>query len=156
MKTVEMELALASWFDYRMNLIVPNVHWGLEMHECDLLCLSQAGYATEVEIKISIADLRADAKKAHGHRSGGRIKFLWFAFPTNLKKKLDDIEELVPERAGILFVKPDDDDNFHVPKVRRHREAVKQPARKFTDLERYKLARLGALRIWNLKRKAMK
>ena len=73
--TPEMECRLADYFGYRKNLIVPNVYWGLDMHECDLLVLSQAGYATEIEIKISIADLRADAKKVHGHRSGGRIKY---------------------------------------------------------------------------------
>lgn len=149
-----MECVLANWFDYRQSLIVPNVHWGLEMHECDLLVLSQAGYATEVEIKISIADLRADAKKRHGHRSGGRIKYLWFAFPIKLKKKLEVIEELVPRRAGILFVDERIKDD-HRCRVRRHREPEKRPARKFTELERYKMARLGALRIWNLKRKLL-
>ena len=156
MKTVDMELALVAHFDYRRNLIVPNVHWGMNMHECDLLMLSQHNYATEVEIKISMADLRADAKKPHGHRSGGRIKNLWFALPEKLKEKhLEKIEQLVPERAGILFVR-EDDDNW-TPRVRMHRPPRGNAnARNWTDEERYKLARLGALRIWNLKRKILK
>lgn len=154
MKTIEMELKLVSYLDYRRNLIVPNVHWGLNMHECDLLLLTQSGYATEIEIKISMADLRRDKHKAHGHRSGGRIKKLYFALPAKLKEKhLEEIEALVPERAGIYFVY--DDDERWCP-VRVHREAVvNNNARKFTDDERYRMARLGALRIWNLKRKTL-
>jgi len=62
--TPEMECALAGWFDYRQNLIVPCVYWGVGYytHECDLLIVSRAGYVTEVEIKISRSDLRADAR----------------------------------------------------------------------------------------------
>ena len=152
--TPEMECALANYFNYRVNLIVPNIHWGMSnLHECDLFVLSQAGYATEVEIKISMADLRADAKKWHGHRST-RIKRLYFALPLALGDKYPaKIRELVPERAGILFVREADTDDWRQPKVIKSREAVKQKTSRFTESERYKVARLGAIRIWNLKRK---
>jgi hypothetical protein len=149
-----MECALANYFNYRTNLIVPNVCWGLDIHECDLFILSQAGYATEVEIKISIGDLRADAKKRHGHRSN-RIKRLYFAMPLALGNKYHAmIHELVPERAGILLVREKDDD-WRQPKIIKGREAVKQRTSRFTDTERYKIARLGAIRIWPLKRKLL-
>ena len=150
--TPEMECALANWFDYRMNLIVPNVHWGLNMHECDLLIVSKAGYCTEVEIKISRADLRADKKKRHGHRCA-RIKYLYFAVPEKLEAAAI---EFAPSRAGIITVKPSmssmDPRNDGSPRCKRIREPIvtvkPQP---MPDSERYKVARLGALRIWGLK-----
>ena len=151
--TPEMECALANYFNYRRNLIVPCVSWGMDFHECDLLILSQAGYATEVEIKISLADLKADAKKRHGHRSN-RIKRLYFALPLALCDKHPiTITALVPERAGILCVREANTDDWRQPKVIKSREAVKQKTSRFTERERYKVARLGAIRIWNLKRK---
>ncbi len=151
--TSEMECALADYFNYRKNLIVPNICWGMALHECDLFILSQAGYATEVEIKISMADLRADAKKRHGHRSN-RIKRLYFALPIELGDRHHaKIMELVPERAGVLFVRHQDKQWWPQPRVLKSREAVKQPATRCTEAERYKIARLGALRIWRLKKK---
>lgn len=151
--TPEMECALANWFDYRVNLIVPNVYWGFgyDMHECDLLIVSKAGYVTEVEIKISRADLKADAKKSHGHENQ-RIKYLYFAVPTALEEAA---LEFAPERAGIIVVRNDFPGADRVgPRCRRVREpsAIKHVS-KMTDRERYKVARLGALRIWKLKRK---
>ena len=38
--------------------------------------------------------------------------------------------------------------------VIKSREAVKQKTARFTERERYQVARLGALRIWKLKREA--
>ena len=159
MKTPEMECALASWFDYRVNLIVPNVHWGMNMHECDLLIVSKAGYVTECEIKVSRHDLKKDAEKLHGHNGGRVIKFLYFALPERLLAQGNVIDEdvvaMIPERAGILVVR-DKEPGDRSPRVRRAREP--QPNRnatKMPDSERYKVARLGALRIWNLKRKLM-
>jgi len=148
--TPEMECALASWFNFRLNLIVPNVYWGFSynMHECDLLIVSRAGYCTEVEIKITRADLKADAKKAHGHKNVS-IKYLYFAIPTYL----DHCLEFVPERAGIILVKPYVPGDWS-PRCKRVREPQCQKgARKMTDKQRYKVARLGALRIWGLKRR---
>ena len=152
-----MEIALASWFDYRVNLIVPNVYWGfdLDMHECDLLIVSKAGYMTEVEIKISKADLKKDREKLHGHRNY-RIKYLYFAVPEKLEAAA---LEFAPERAGIITVR--DEDNIpgvypYHPKCKRIRAPTRiKNVSKMTDRERYKVARLGALRIWSLKQKVI-
>ena len=60
--TLEMETLLMNHFNYLQNIIVPNVSNGIFhkehgwLHECDLLVLSKANYATEIEIKISKAD----------------------------------------------------------------------------------------------------
>ena len=67
--TPEMEVALAAFFDSRRNLIVPCVHWGMNMHEGDLLMVSMAGYCTEIEIKVTRADLKNDASIIGGIHS---------------------------------------------------------------------------------------
>ena len=150
--TSEMEIALSTWLDYRANLIVPNVYWGMNVHECDLLVVSRAGYLTEIEIKVSRANLKADAKKWHGHESD-QIKRLFFALPDYLEHCID----MVPERAGIILVRPmqqKDIDAGWSPRCREIRPAKRNPAAtKISDADRYKIARLGALRIWRLKRK---
>ena len=149
--TPEMECAIACFLDYRLNLIVPNVYWGLSgLHECDLLVVSKAGYLTEIEIKITRADLRADKKKWHGHNSD-RIKRLFFALPDYLESCID----MVPERAGIILVRPKSNVAgqypYH-PRCREIRPAQRnKAAQKISDADRYKIARLGALRIWRLK-----
>ncbi len=149
-----MEVALANFLDYRANVIVPNIWWGLSgWYECDLLVVSKAGYLTEIEIKITRADLRADKKKAHGHRCPG-IKYLFFALPDYLEHCID----MVPERAGIILVRPESVDYesnpFWAPRCRQIRPAQRnKSAPKVSDEDRYKIARLGAMRIWRLKRK---
>ena len=78
LKTDEMEVALAEYFDSRANLIVPNVYHSFFKHELDLLVLTKSGYAYEIEIKITAADLKKDVKKRHGHRDE-RIKKIYLA-----------------------------------------------------------------------------
>ena len=147
MKTIEIEIAVAQHFGYRTNLIVPNISWGLNIHECDLFILSQAGYATEVEIKVSKGDLLKDADKPHQHYSD-MIKNLYFAIPEKLEEHISHI----PERAGIIVLKRHRVYNNLMCEVMRKPKPNKN-ARKLTDKERYQVARLGALRIWGLKHK---
>ena len=144
--TPEMEIALSLYFGRRTNLIIPNVSWGMFNHECDLIVLTPAGYAWEVEIKISKADLIKDKLKRHGHRDH-RIKYLYFAIP----KYLEEYIEHIPERSGIVIVDEKRPYYEHHPcRVIRKPSAISNPY-KFTDRDRYKIARLGALRIWTLK-----
>lgn len=145
----EIEDAVVRHFDPFRNLIVPNIADGLGIHECDVLILTPAGYAYEVEIKTSRADLIRDKQKPHGHRHK-KIKALYFAIPETLIK---DIEH-IPERAGIFIIKPikhwHDDSYYFLA------ELIKKPEitgrYKFTDDERYRMARLGTIRMWDLKR----
>lgn len=144
--TSEMEVAVALFLNTRQNLIIPNVHWGMEMHECDLLMLTPSGYATEIEIKITLQDLKADAKKRHNHIDG-RISALYFALPKKLEKNID----LVPNRAGIIIV---DEETGWCRKIRKPEKTKK--AYQFCKDEKYKIARLGAMRLWGLKEKINK
>ena len=138
----EIELSVARYFSWRINLIVPNVSWGLWLHECDLLVVTKAGYCYEVEIKISLSDLKADAKKSHGHKSK-MIRKLYFAIP----EYLTDAIEHIPENAGILIISARG-------QCKMFRDAAtNSEAPKLTEKERYQVARLGTMRIFNLKQK---
>jgi hypothetical protein len=151
----DIEVAVSTHFDYRRNLIVPNIHWGLNLHECDLLILSSAGYATEVEIKISRADLLRDKEKSHGHISD-MIKAFWFAVPEALTEYAVDH---IPEEAGLLSVfepkRPGNSEaTLHLRPYRCRvvcAPTLRAGSRKFTDAERYQLARLGLMRYWTLR-----
>jgi len=146
MTAPEIELAVGEYFNVRTNVIVPNISWGMFIHECDLLVLTPAGYAYEVEIKTSKSDLIADKQKSHGHKSN-LIKFLYFAIPSNLLPCIEHI----PERAGVIEVY----ENSRYPgyiKCRIIRKPeVNKLAKKWNDKDKFNLARLGTMRMWPLK-----
>lgn len=147
--TPEMELALVQYFDARRNIIVPNVSFGFDIHECDLLILRPSGHAIEVEIKISRSDLKKDQKKWHNHHDRqNRIRELWFAVPDYL----GDVQDLIPERAGIMRIRRGEwSGRLYASKVREAEPDLK--AQKLNDQQRLRLTRLGTMRIWSLKRK---
>jgi len=166
-KTIEMEVAVAKLFNPRQCLIVPNVDWGFPGlgHEADLLILRASNYLTEVEIKISLEDLKADLRKAHNHESP-KLRHLFFAVPFNL---LEKGLHLIPSEAGIIVVEEKSflDITYRVGKspiktpvtelvARKFREPVILGKYKVTPEERYLLARLGTLRIFPLKKKLVK
>jgi hypothetical protein len=142
MTSLDIEIALANFFNPRRNIIVPNVWFGMGLnHECDLMVMTRAGYVYEIEIKISKADLVRDMKKWHGHRDG-RIKKLYFCIPESL---FEECQNLIPEQAGIIVC----DGNFCVRK--REAKATRIPP---LDAEaREKLYQLAAMRVWTLKYK---
>jgi hypothetical protein len=139
--TGEMELALARYYEWKNLLAIPNIGYGLNLHECDLLVLSKSGYATEIEIKISKSDLKADQHKEHGHHSS-KIKYLYFAVPEKLKECMP----LIPERAGFITVSP----AGQVTIVRDPQ--LNKEVHKFTTEDTIRYYRLGCVRIWSLRR----
>ena len=154
--TLEMEIALMEYLDVRRNTIVPNVSWGMELnnkplHECDLLVLSKAGFAVEIEIKISKADLLKDKEKKHKH-SHNLIKFLTFAVPENLRELA--LKE-IPKTAGLYVVERWRHYNGYT--VRNIRGAVQnKDAVRWNMEQRMKLLRLGAMRSLTLKKQVLK
>jgi hypothetical protein len=101
MNALQVEIAVANLYNYRANIIVPNVSWGwLLRHEADIIVVNKNNYVTEVEIKVSISDLKADFKKGHSHESK-KIHRLVYAIPfTMLEKALP----LIPKYCGIIVV----------------------------------------------------
>jgi hypothetical protein len=147
-----MELAIAKYFGIRTHIIVPNLSYGLDgMHECDLFILRSSNYAIEVEIKRSKSDLLNDFKKKHDH-GDERICELYFAIPIEL---LNSCEEHIPKHCGIIICEYKT--YGKVLRARIHRNAIRNKnSRKLTSEEQFKVARLGAMRIWSLKEKIVK
>jgi len=144
----DIEIALSHHLDWFQNVMVCNVHGCVEgiSHECDLLVLRRSGWAIEVEIKVSKADIRADLKKKHAHESDF-LKELWFAVPGELAENPH-----IPERAGIIgvyeckrFGKPG-----HGCKVVRKAQRNKD-ARKFSNKQTAQLRRACYYRMWHMK-----
>lgn len=148
MTSLEIEIAVAKYFNTRINLIVPNIAWGMFFeHECDLFIITKSGYGYEIEIKTSPQDIKKDLEKHHKHNNN-KIKKLYFAIPESLLKHRD----YIPERAGILAISEDDEKPLW-EKCKKIKEAKINGKYKFTEREIYNLARLGTMRIWNLKEK---
>lgn len=144
----DIEIAIARLFNYRMNIIVPNIRWGLfstEM-EADILVVRPSAWAIEIEIKISAADIKRDLKKRrHLYAKTwpddfNLIQRKYFAVPLHLVEN-----NHIPETAGIIGV---NDQGFG--KIIRPAKINKQ-ARKLTDAEIHQVLRLGCMRIWTLK-----
>ena len=146
MTYIDIELAIVNYFGIRQNIIVPNCYitFGTSKdHECDLLIIKRSGYAFEVEIKVSKADLKADLKKKHSHEDE-RLKNLYYAMPKNL---YEECKDLIPINAGAISINQFDNDFF----ASIERFAPNKKCRKLTDIEQLKFARLGVMRVWGLK-----
>ena len=138
--TAEVGRVVGNFFRPRQNIVVPNVSWGLFVHECDLFVLTKNGYRIEIEIKVSRADLVKDKTKSHGHNNI-KIKKLFFAIPEKLN--VPEIIVHVPERAGIIVV-----DKKGRCKIIRA-ATVRSDAKKLDDSYVMKLLRLAYLRYWD-------
>ena len=152
MKTIEIEYAISRRFDIRSHLIVPNVSWGALNHEADVLVVRSTGYCLEFEIKRSFADFKKDFEKWKWRGGLDKcIKEFWYVFPAELwHKREGDIKQLLPDFAGVL-VAYNDETGFGYTKVKRDPEQMKGVI-PMNDKQMYNVARLGTLRIWNLKR----
>jgi hypothetical protein len=154
--TLEMEVAIAKYFGVRQHIIVPNISWGFGMHECDLFIITKAGCAVEIEIKKTKSDFLADFKKGHNHHDRqNRITEFYYAMPEDLYEKCKD---LIPVGAGVItcyrwtdYMKRERIDAHTKVKATRIKGA-----RKLTEEEQLRIARLGTMRIWTLKEKIIK
>ncbi len=137
----------------QQQLLVPRVSWGLvNWGECDVLALSDRGYLTEYEIKISRADIRREWKKrrwtSHRMKQAWRqmVRRYYMAVPHDL---MDSAVEFMPEDVGGGVIVVD-----YPHKWGRAGFAITQKAktnttaRKLTDRERMQLGRLGTMRYW--------
>jgi len=142
MKTVDLEIAVAKHFRYLQNIIVPNVMWGFFNYgsESDLLVLTTSGYLYEVELKISLADLKNDFKKKRAHQNE-HLRGLFYAMPEKMYEKA---LTLIPYTDGILLC----DESGRIKQVRK---PVCRNAEKLTLELQAKLARLGTIRYWTYK-----
>lgn len=157
---IELSIAKSRDFDFSKKLVVFNVFgtggvlpiW----HECDVLVCTNAGYLTEIEIKRSYADFLNDFKKEHNHQSR-YIKNFYYCIPEKIKDKvigfLDSFENRDDWRtkAGIIIFKEDDDWIYIIREATQNKDCIK-----ITTEQKLYLARLGSMRVMNLKRKILK
>jgi len=89
--------------------LMENVSWGLfNWGEVDLLVCSKALYLTDIEIKTSISDLKADFKKKKWGVWGNfkrDIKYHYYAIPEDLYDKAKIIIDKHQPNSGIIVVK---------------------------------------------------
>ena len=160
MNTPEMEKLIYWYFKESSLVIVPKVsgnNWWLDTeadpmiwknivnHECDILIVTKNHYLTEVEIKISLSDLKADFKKKHQHKDEN-IKNFYYAFPEEMKEKA---LELIPKECGILIAV---EKKCSIPyrTIECYRKPkINKEAKPVNDIVLSKIYRLGYLRYWN-------
>lgn len=128
----------------RYNCIV-NVSFGFLNHEADLLVMNENCRLYEVEIKTSLADLKADFKKKHGHEDR-KVERLFYAVPTPL---LEAAQNIIPEQFGIIAVE-DAGKGCKYPCLyaTRVRNAAKLRDYPLNVHQVIQLLRLGTMRFW--------
>lgn len=146
MTTAEAELILFEMFGPRQTLCITGVSWGAGVpikFEADFLSITTAGYATVVEIKVSVADLRKDIRKLHIKNPAGfydGIKHMYYAVPEDLiGKALNQI----PKHFGLINL-------TNRTYVRKAEEINKY---KWSEAQRLSACRLLSLRCYSLKKK---
>ncbi len=146
----EIELAIVNSgiFNKRSDIIVPNVSWGLLNHEADLVIMNKSGYLTEVEIKRSWEDFKADFKKDHQHDDERVYKF-YYCVPSSIK---DKVIELLKSKYEYIPAVLAYSDEGGVQDLKVGTSYTKGARKLFLE-EQLTIARLGCMRIWNLKQK---
>jgi hypothetical protein len=160
MTTLQLEIALMNYLDIRRNLIVPNV---TDMSNCpiyfetDILSLSNSGFASGFELKVSKADLKGDLKKSHirnlyklNYKSYLNIyfkglKYFSYCVPEDLK---EDALNQIPEYFGLFVCYLNRDGIYKIKQIRKPKMLFNYI---WSNEDRYELSRLGSMRILNLK-----
>jgi len=130
-----------SKFAQRKNwLVIPNVSWGFLRYEADMLVVTRAKFCTEIEVKISMADWKADFDKRKHKIPDNRVKYQYYAAPYELALRYTELE--IPEGWGVIGV----EDGGRSVEILK--EALPKKARAVTDKELMILARLACFRVW--------
>lgn len=79
----------------KSNFVFPNIYLG--NFECDILEITKSKYAYEYEVKISVSDFKADAKKK-GKFDNPRTNYFYYIVPKDLISV-----EMLPKYAGLIY-----------------------------------------------------
>lgn len=102
----EAQDVLARSMDWAGRIMLPNFH--LAGGEMDMLYLTDSGYITEMEIKLSVQDWNADREKSKwkydrfGNAHRAIVSRFYYVIPETLK---DRIPEWVTPETGIILLK---------------------------------------------------
>ena len=138
----------------RSDMFVPNLSWGLLNHEADLVIVNKTGYLTEVEIKRSWEDFKADFKKKHTHNDE-RVYRFYYCVPVSILDKVKEfllkvVKEDKSRKNPSALISYTEDGRV---KIEDFGISYKEGARKLFLEECLTVARLGVLRYWNLMEK---
>lgn len=103
-----VEAAIRRHVDHRRNILIPEANvrgphprGGFDEYRADFVMVTQAGYATELEVKVSLADWRRDLAKPKWVTMPDWITRFVYVVPEHL-----GLPEWVPEHAGVWHVVP--------------------------------------------------
>ncbi len=142
MNEQEMQYAIANKRCLQGQICIPNVSlYGPEgMYEADLLIITRTKHVMEIEIKVSLEDMKRDLKKKiiHNHKM---IYMVYYAFPKKLYDEYkEQINELVPSFAGIMIIKEDNFENIII------RRSLKRKVRPISFTKQIELMKLAAMK----------
>lgn len=136
------------------NICIPNVlmyQKGKKEYEADLIYFGRkSNYLTEVEIKISIQDFRADLKKEifHNHPN---VRNFYYALPSYLyekhKAEIDEILDIYG--AGLILIDEVMDNNgifYCVVKCFYKKASPRKNAVELTEKEKNNYLRIGCMK----------
>ena len=96
-KQIELSLYNSPWFDKRGDIMIPNLSWGLLNHEADFCIINKTHHLTEIEIKRSFSDFKADFKKNEFHKDEKIYRF-FYCVP---EKIYDKVVNFMAEEAQV-------------------------------------------------------
>lgn len=108
-KADELKVLVMGYWRFIRNC--PIVAMEYEYGAADVLSVTPEGMVIETEVKVSVADMKREAKKPkHRDMQGGssRWHYFYFAVPQALEDKAKAIIEETYPYAGLLVVKPID------------------------------------------------
>ncbi len=161
MTSAEIEIAvIRQKYPPRQWMVIPNASWGLGLgYEADLLVISKSGYASEIEIKISVADFKKDLQKEkftyppRRDKWLNRIKQFYYAFPAELK---DKILPLVPDFAGVITVRRDLHETWYHDVCDLVKPAQIRTVIPFSQEQLIHAGMLMQMRYWDLRENTLK
>ena len=152
-------------WNIRSDIMIPNLSYGLLPYEADFVVISKAGYLTEVEIKRSWQDFKADFKKEHKH-DADQVYYFYYCVPESIVDKVVDYFKTqygsgwcpallkFTEKGQVSRVLVKDETSGRYRSVgTQYNEGYH---RKLFLEEQLTVARLGQLRYWSLLEKTNK
>lgn len=159
---IHLALRNSGLWNKRTDIMIPNLSWGLLPYEADFVVLNKSGYLTEIEIKRSWEDFKADFKKNHNH-DAEQVYYFYYCVPISIAVKVRDfLKEKYGERyklsaPAVLWYDEngriqrlvDEDGTCFGIQYASSISPYKNHRKLFLE-ERLKVARLGQLRYWSL------
>lgn len=146
------------WINKRTDTIIPNLSWGLLNHEADFCVINKSGYVTEIEIKRSFSDLKADFKKNEFH-ADERVRSFYYCLPLSIKEKAEKLFDENKEKIRNLYGYDNNLYDDRIPAVIYYSEdgqlevhgwSDRYNTRKLFLEERVSVGRLMSLRYWDV------